>query len=78
MEMETAITFPYSHFLHEYKSGRTPNPDILCNQKIKFKAFYNYAINTLGLDAIATGHYARVERTEAGGSLVLWKTCLQF
>lgn len=45
-------------FITEYKSGRTPNPDILCNKEIKFKAFLDYA-ETLGADYIATGHYAR-------------------
>jgi len=49
----------FEHFLAEYKAGRTPNPDILCNKEIKFKAFLDYAI-VLGADFIATGHYARV------------------
>ena len=48
----------FEHFLHEYKAGRTPNPDILCNKEIKFKAFLNYALS-LGADYIATGHYVR-------------------
>ncbi|MGB0866311.1 MAG: tRNA 2-thiouridine(34) synthase MnmA [Granulosicoccaceae bacterium] len=48
----------FSHFLSEYQAGRTPNPDILCNREIKFKAFLDYA-RELGADAIATGHYAR-------------------
>ena len=48
----------FEHFLTEYKSGRTPNPDILCNREIKFKAFLDYALS-LGADKIATGHYAR-------------------
>ncbi len=47
-------------FLAEFKAGRTPNPDILCNKHVKFKAFLNYAIDDLGADYIATGHYARV------------------
>lgn len=47
----------FSKFLKEYERGRTPNPDILCNQFIKFDAFYNYAMQQ-GFDAIATGHYA--------------------
>jgi len=46
----------FEHFLSEYKAGRTPNPDVLCNREIKFKAFLNHA-KTLGADAIATGHY---------------------
>ncbi|MDE5757534.1 MAG: tRNA-specific 2-thiouridylase, partial [Allobaculum sp.] len=47
----------FSVFLKEYSRGRTPNPDILCNQFIKFDAFYHYAMKQ-GFDAIATGHYA--------------------
>ncbi len=47
-------------FLSEFKAGRTPNPDILCNKHVKFKAFLNYAVD-LGADYIATGHYARVD-----------------
>ncbi|MDQ7090822.1 MAG: tRNA 2-thiouridine(34) synthase MnmA [Methylococcales bacterium] len=47
-------------FLSEFKLGRTPNPDILCNKHVKFKAFLNYAIDDLGAEYIATGHYARV------------------
>lgn len=50
----------FEHFLKEYKAGRTPNPDILCNKEIKFKAFLDYARH-LGADKIATGHYARVQ-----------------
>lgn len=48
----------FSHFLAEYKAGRTPNPDILCNKEIKFKAFLNFA-KQRGADFIATGHYVR-------------------
>ncbi|MFT4818407.1 MAG: tRNA-specific 2-thiouridylase [Marinobacter psychrophilus] len=48
----------FEHFLSEYKAGRTPNPDILCNKEVKFRAFLDYAI-TLGADYIATGHYTR-------------------
>lgn len=48
----------FEHFLSEYKAGRTPNPDILCNKEIKFRAFLDYAMD-LGADYIATGHYAR-------------------
>ncbi|NOU12898.1 MAG: tRNA 2-thiouridine(34) synthase MnmA [Methylococcaceae bacterium] len=47
-------------FLSEFKLGRTPNPDILCNKHVKFKAFLNYATEDLGAEYIATGHYARV------------------
>jgi tRNA-specific 2-thiouridylase len=50
-------------FLAEFKAARTPNPDILCNKHVKFKAFLHYAIAELGADYIATGHYARVRET---------------
>ena len=53
----------FEHFIEEYQAGRTPNPDILCNHEIKFKAFLDYA-RTLGAEAIATGHYVR--RTQQG------------
>ncbi|TCP32279.1 tRNA (5-methylaminomethyl-2-thiouridylate)-methyltransferase [Scopulibacillus darangshiensis] len=49
----------FSYFLEEYKAGRTPNPDVMCNKEIKFKAFLDHAM-TLGADYVATGHYARV------------------
>lgn len=52
----------FTYFLDEYKKGRTPNPDIMCNKEIKFKAFLAYA-KKLGADYIATGHYARVDRS---------------
>lgn len=51
----------FSHFLQEYRAGRTPNPDILCNKEIKFKAFLDYA-KQRGADFIATGHYARTRQ----------------
>ncbi len=60
----------FEHFLCEYRAGRTPNPDILCNREIKFKAFLEYAL-MLGADCIATGHYAR--RGEADGRATLLK-----
>lgn len=50
----------FSHFLNEYEAGRTPNPDVLCNKEIKFKAFLDHALS-LGADYIATGHYAKVD-----------------
>lgn len=61
----------FEHFLAEYKAGRTPNPDILCNKEIKFKAFLDYAL-TLGADYIATGHYTRrsVNYTNENGETV--------
>ncbi|MCT8663086.1 tRNA 2-thiouridine(34) synthase MnmA [Glaesserella parasuis] len=49
----------FEHFLAEYKAGRTPNPDILCNKEIKFKAFLEYAAEDLEANFIATGHYVR-------------------
>ncbi|WP_347254593.1 tRNA 2-thiouridine(34) synthase MnmA [Leminorella grimontii] len=49
----------FEHFLAEYRAGRTPNPDILCNKEIKFKAFLEFAAEDLGADYIATGHYVR-------------------
>jgi tRNA-uridine 2-sulfurtransferase len=55
----------FSEFLREYAAGRTPNPDVLCNAEIKFKAFLDHAVAE-GADAIATGHYARVRRLEDG------------
>jgi len=51
----------FEYFLQEYAAGRTPNPDILCNREIKFKAFLDYAL-AQGADYIATGHYARIGR----------------
>ena len=59
----------FEHFLAEYQAGRTPNPDILCNREIKFKAFLDYAL-VLGADYIATGHYAR-KGTSDGQSTLL-------
>jgi len=50
----------FEHFLAEYRAGRTPNPDVLCNREIKFKTFLDEA-HALGADKIATGHYARVD-----------------
>lgn len=51
----------FANFLAEYQAGRTPNPDILCNSEIKFKAFLDHALR-LGADKIATGHYAQVRK----------------
>jgi len=53
----------FSEFLREYQAGRTPNPDILCNAEIKFKAFLDHALQ-LGAETIATGHYARVREVD--------------
>ncbi len=60
----------FAQFLREYQAGRTPNPDVLCNAEIKFKAFLNHALK-LGADCIATGHYARIEH--AAGEFRLLK-----
>ncbi len=59
----------FEHFLAEYKAGRTPNPDVLCNREIKFKAFLEYA-QMLGADLIATGHYARRQDQDAHCNLL--------
>ena len=59
----------FTYFLEEYKAGRTPNPDVMCNKEIKFKAFLQHAIS-LGADYVATGHYVRVQHNE-DGSLML-------
>jgi len=59
----------FEHFLQEYQAGRTPNPDILCNKEIKFKAFLEYAQH-LGADYIATGHYARLRRLNGATHLL--------
>jgi tRNA-specific 2-thiouridylase len=55
----------FAEFLREYQAGRTPNPDVLCNAEIKFKAFLDHAMK-LGADLIATGHYARVRQAPSG------------
>jgi len=62
----------FEYFLAEYKAGRTPNPDILCNKEIKFKAFLDYATH-LGADYIATGHYARNVFNESAQKFQLLK-----
>lgn len=59
----------FEHFLNEYQNGRTPNPDILCNKEIKFKAFLDYAL-ALGSDCIAMGHYCRRMDREGHSYLV--------
>ena len=56
----------FAEFLREYQAGRTPNPDVLCNAEIKFKAFLDHAMR-LGAEKIATGHYARVRLNETTG-----------
>ena len=59
----------FAEFLAEYQAGRTPNPDVLCNAEIKFRAFLDHAL-AIGADFIATGHYARIERSEDGVRLL--------
>lgn len=62
----------FAEFLREYEAGRTPNPDVLCNAEIKFKAFLDHAMR-LGAEKIATGHYARVREREESGEFELLK-----
>src|SRR5438132_7575235 len=69
----------FAEFLREYSAGRTPNPDVLCNAEIKFKAFLDHAL-AMGAERIATGHYARIEERDgavvegrAGRQMVLLK-----
>src|SRR5690606_33375634 len=57
----------FAEFLREYSAGRTPNPDVLCNAEIKFKAFLDHAMS-MGAEHIATGHYARVRAVTENGS----------
>ena len=59
----------FAEFLREYQGGRTPNPDILCNAEIKFKAFLDHAMR-LGAEKIATGHYCRVREVSGGFQLL--------
>jgi tRNA-specific 2-thiouridylase len=62
----------FAEFLTEYQAGRTPNPDVLCNAEIKFKAFLDHAMR-LGAEKIATGHYARVRQNPGNGLFELLK-----
>lgn len=59
----------FTYFLDEYKLGRTPNPDIMCNKEIKFKAFLDYALQ-IGADYVATGHYAQIDRSSGKAKLL--------
>ena len=59
----------FEHFIAEYRAGRTPNPDVLCNREIKFKTFLDEA-RALGADAIATGHYAQVAQRDGRWALL--------
>ena len=58
----------FSYFLSEYAAGRTPNPDVLCNSEIKFKAFLDFTLRS-GAQALATGHYAQLRFDEEGAHL---------
>ncbi|WP_111978111.1 tRNA 2-thiouridine(34) synthase MnmA [Algibacillus agarilyticus] len=60
----------FEYFLAEYKAGRTPNPDIMCNKEIKFKAFLEFAAEALNADYIATGHYVRRRESDNGFQLL--------
>jgi tRNA-specific 2-thiouridylase len=60
----------FAYFLEEYKAGRTPNPDVLCNREIKFKAFLEYATEQLDASAIATGHYAATRQDDQSYRLI--------
>ena len=62
--------YVFKYFLEEYAAGRTPNPDLMCNKEIKFKAFLDYA-NNLSADYIAMGHYARINHDPVKGSYLL-------
>ena len=64
----------FTHFLDEYRRGRTPNPDVLCNKEIKFRAFLDHALE-LGADKIATGHYTQVDQTNGKMRLLKGKDC---
>lgn len=64
------------NFVEEYAAGRTPNPCIICNEKVKFKYLYDFAMEH-GFDMIATGHYARVERFECDGELRYALSCAE-
>lgn len=62
----------FTYFLEEYKAGRTPNPDVMCNKEIKFKAFMEHAMS-LGADYLATGHYAQVVSVDGGVAMLRGK-----
>lgn len=59
----------FKYFIDEYKRGRTPNPDVLCNREVKFKAFMDYALE-LGAEKIATGHYSIIDESNGGFKLL--------
>ena len=59
----------FDHFLADYRAGKTPNPDVLCNREVKFQPFREHALR-LGADFVATGHYARIEQAADGPRLL--------
>ena len=65
-------TTKHSEMLMGFQEGITPNPDVLCNERIKFGAFLRHALKKEAADCIATGHYARI-RCENGG--MIWTSC---
>ena len=65
------LLVPFSPMVDGYKRGVTPNPDILCNKRIKFGALHRHIVMTMSVDAIATGHYAQLKRLE-NGSMHEW------
>ncbi|MFI3329541.1 MAG: tRNA 2-thiouridine(34) synthase MnmA [bacterium] len=70
--IEEYWNYVFKYFLSEYEKGRTPNPDIMCNKEIKFKAFLDFAVKQ-NADYIAMGHYAQVNHTENGSYLLRGK-----
>lgn len=60
----------FSYFLDEYRRGRTPNPDVLCNREIKFKAFLDFAMK-LGAECLATGHFCKIGEDREGHRLLM-------
>ena len=60
----------FTYFLDEYRAGRTPNPDVLCNREIKFRAFLDYARESLAATHIATGHYANLKQEQGQSHLL--------
>lgn len=60
----------FSRFIESYQDGLTPNPDVLCNRAIKFGAFFEYALASHRVDAVATGHYARISNNPPYGRLL--------
>ena len=71
------LSFPFSQYLEALRRGLNTNPDILCNQRIKFGALFEYLSGrSLGVDRVATGHYARTRHMEDGEKLKPGKSML--